>query len=135
MTTWLLKTEPDTYSYADLAREGKTRWDGVTNPVALRNLRRMKKGDEAFVYHTGKEKAVVALARVASDPYPDPKDKGGKLTVVDLAPQRPLARAVTLATVKADPAFADFALVRQPRLSVMEVPAPLARRILKMAGG
>jgi predicted RNA-binding protein with PUA-like domain len=135
MTTWLLKTEPGTYAYADLERDGKTRWDGVTNPVALKNLRRMAKGDAAFVYHTGDEKAVVGMARIASAPYPDPKDKGGKLVVVDLAPDRALERPVTLAAVKADPAFADFALVRVPRLSVMEVPQRLAQRILKLAGG
>jgi predicted RNA-binding protein with PUA-like domain len=134
MTTWLLKTEPGTYSHADLERDGKTRWDGVTNPVALKNLRRMEKDDTAFVYHTGNEKAVVGLARIASAPYPDPKDKSGKLVVVDLAPDRALERPVTLAAVKADPAFADFALVRVPRLSVMEVPPALAKRILKLAG-
>jgi len=134
MTTWLLKTEPGTYSHADLERDGKTRWHGVTNPVALKNLRRMAKGDAAFVYHTGDEKAVVGMARIASAPYPDPKDKSGKLVVVDLAPDRALERPVTLAAVKADPAFADFALVRVPRLSVMEVPPRLAQRILKLAG-
>ncbi len=135
MTTWLLKTEPGTYSFADLVRDGKTRWDGVTNPVALKNLRRMAKGDAAFVYHTGSEKAVVGLATIASAPYPDPKDKGGKLVVVDLAPDRALKRPVTLAAVKADPAFAEWALVRLPRLSVMEVPPALAKRLLRLAGG
>ncbi|MGH9464795.1 MAG: EVE domain-containing protein [Thermoanaerobaculia bacterium] len=135
MTTWLLKTEPGTYAYADLARDGKTRWDGVTNPVALKNIRRMAKGDPAFIYHTGDEKAVVGLARIASAPYLDPKDEGGKLAVVDLTPERPLKRPVTLAAVKADPAFADFALVRIPRLSVLEVPPALAKRLLKLGGG
>lgn len=135
MTTWLLKTEPGTYSFADLVRDGKARWDGVTNPVALKNLRRMAKGDAAFVYHTGNEKAVVGLAKIASAPYPDPKDRSGKLVVVDLAPDRALRRPVTLAAVKADPAFADFALVRIPRLSVMEVPPAFAKRILKLGGG
>jgi predicted RNA-binding protein with PUA-like domain len=135
LTTWLLKTEPGTYAYADLERDGSTRWDGVTNPVALKNLRRMAKGDRAFIYHTGDQKAVVGLATVASAPYPDPKDRSGKLVVVDLTPSRPLKRPVTLAAVKADSAFADFALVRLPRLSVMEVPPPLAQRILRLAGG
>jgi predicted RNA-binding protein with PUA-like domain len=135
VTTWLLKTEPGTYAYADLEREGRTRWDGVTNPVALKNIRRMAEGDQAFVYHTGDEKAVVGLARIASAPYADPRDRAGKLVVVDLEPERRLRRPVALATIKADPAFADFALVRVPRLSVVEVPAALARRILKLAGG
>lgn len=135
MTTWLLKTEPGTYSFADLERDGKTRWDGVKNPVALKNLRRMAKGDAVFVYHTGDEKAVVGLARIASAPYSDPKDKSGKLVVVDLAADRPLKRPVPLATVKADPAFAAFALVRIPRLSVMEVPPALAKRIRELGGG
>jgi len=123
MNRWLLKTEPTTYGWADLARERRATWDGVSNPVALGHLRAMRKGDEAFVYHTGGEKAIVGIARVASDPYPDPKLSDPKRVVVDLEPVRPLARAVTLASVKADKRFADFALVRQSRLSVMPVTA------------
>ena len=123
MNRWLLKTEPTTYGWADLARERRATWDGVSNPVALGHLRAMRKGDEAFVYHTGGEKAIVGIARVASDPYPDPKLSDPKRVVVDLEPIRPLARAVTLASVKADKRFADFALVRQSRLSVMPVTA------------
>jgi predicted RNA-binding protein with PUA-like domain len=123
MNRWLLKTEPSTYGWADLARERRATWDGVSNPVALGHLRAMRKGDEAFVYHTGGEKAIVGIARVASDPYPDPKLADPKRVVVDLEPVRPLARAVTLASVKADKRFADFALVRQSRLSVMPVTA------------
>lgn len=121
MSRWLLKTEPSTYSFADLVRDGRTTWDGVSNPAALGHIRAMKKGDEALVYHTGDEKAAVGIARVASDPYPDPKQKDPRLVVVDLEPVRALPRPVTLRAVKADPRFADFALVRISRLSVMPV--------------
>jgi predicted RNA-binding protein with PUA-like domain len=133
MAHWLLKTEPSTYSYADLEREGRARWDGVTNPVALKHLRAMAPGDLAFIYHTGSEKAVVGIARVASEPSPDPNAKDPRLVVVDLEPRERLARPVTLAAIKADPAFADWALVRVGRLSVMPVPAPLWRRVLAMS--
>ena len=123
MNRWLLKTEPSTYSYADLVRERRTTWDGVANPTALSHLRAMRKGDEAFVYHTGDEKAIVGIARVASDAYPDPKLSDPKRVVVDLEPVRPLEAPITLATVKADKRFVDFALVRISRLSVMPVTA------------
>jgi predicted RNA-binding protein with PUA-like domain len=115
---WLLKTEPGEYSYDDLEREEGGRWDGVRNPVALRNLRAMKKGDRLLVYHTGDEKAAVGQAEVAREAYPDPKAKGAWLVVVDVEPCGRLARAVTLAEMKAMPEFADSPLVRQGRLSV-----------------
>lgn len=134
MAHWLVKTEPSTYSFDDLVRQGRAVWDGVANVVALKNLRAMAPGDEVLVYHTGDVKAAVGLARVVSAPYPDPKAGDPKLVVVDLEPVRPLARAVTLAEVKADPAFADFALVRQGRLSVMPVPPALWKRLLGLAG-
>ena len=120
---WLLKTEPSAYSYDDLEREGRAVWDGVTNPVALKNLRAMKAGDEAFVYHTGDEKAVVGRARVARDAYADPKKGDARLVVVDLEPVGRMKVPVTLAEIKAMPAFADSPLVRQGRLSVV----PLTR--------
>ena len=123
MNRWLLKTEPSTYAWADLVRERLATWDGVANPTALRHLRAMRKGDEAFVYHTGDEKAIVGIARVASDPYSDPKLSDPKRVVVDLEPVRALKAPVTLAAVKADKRFADFALVRISRLSVMPVTA------------
>ncbi|MBI4429645.1 MAG: EVE domain-containing protein [Ignavibacteriales bacterium] len=116
---WLLKTEPSTYSYADLVKEKKTVWNGVMNPVALRNIGLMKKGDLAFIYHTGDEKAVVGLAEIISDPYPDPKDKS--LTIIDVKPRMKLQRPVTLAEIKAEKMFKDFLLVRISRLSVMPV--------------
>jgi predicted RNA-binding protein with PUA-like domain len=118
---WLLKTEPSTYSFADLLRDGRTTWDGVSNAAALINLRAMRKNDEALIYHSGVEKAVVGMARLASDPYPDPKLGDPKRVVVDLVPIRPLAHPITLSAIKADPRFASFALVRISRLSVMPV--------------
>jgi predicted RNA-binding protein with PUA-like domain len=121
MNRWLLKTEPSTYAWADLVRERRATWDGVANPSALGHLRAMRKGDEAFVYHTGDEKAIMGIARVASDPYADPKLADPKRVVVDLEPVRALKHPVTLASVKADKRFADFALVRISRLSVMPV--------------
>lgn len=118
---WLLKTEPTAYSYDDLAREGHATWDGVANPVALKNLRGMSVGDEVFVYHTGNEKQVVGVGKVLKAAYPDPKADDPKLVVIELAPVRKLARSVTLASIKADPRFVGWDLVRLPRLSVMPV--------------
>lgn len=120
---WLLKTEPSAYGYGDLERDGKAVWDGVTNPVALKNLRAMKAGERAFVYHTGAEKAAVGLAEVMRAAYPDPKRKDARLVVVDLKPAGRLARPVTLAEIKAMPVFRDSPLVRQGRLSVVPLTA------------
>src|SRR5688572_17332110 len=110
--TWLLKTEPSTYSYADLERDGRAVWDGVANPVALKHLRAVAPDDLLLVYHTGGEKAAVGIARATSAAYPDPKAGDPKLVVLDLVPERRLVRPVPLATVKADPGCADFDLVR-----------------------
>jgi len=118
---WLLKSDPETYSYADLERDGETVWDGVSNNLALKHIRSIRKGDQALVYHTGEEKAVVGLAKILSDPYPDPKHKDGRLVVVEIAAERRLARPVSLDEIKKNGAFKDFALVRLPRLSVMPV--------------
>jgi predicted RNA-binding protein with PUA-like domain len=126
---WLLKTEPSTYSWGDLERDSTAVWDGVSNPVALKNLAAMKVGDDALVYHTGGEKAVVGLARVTKAAYPDPKGKDPKLLVIDLAPVRKLARPVTLADIKADPGFRESALVRQGRLSVVSLTEAQLRRL------
>ena len=120
---WLLKTEPSAYSYDALEREGRARWDGVTNPAALRNLRAMKKGDRVLVYHTGAEKAVVGTAEVVAEAYPDPRYKGKILVVVDIEPRGRLPRPVTLAEIKAMPEFAESPLVRQGRLSVVPIAA------------
>ena len=119
MNRWLFKTEPSTYSFQDLLKVKKERWDGVHNPVALKNLRLIKKGDSILIYHTGEEKTVVGIAEAVSDPYPDPKDS--KLVVIDIAADKPLQRPVTLAEVKSNPKLASWELARLPRLSVMPV--------------
>ena len=131
---WLLKTEPENYSYADLERDGATIWDGVSNNAALLHIRAMRPGDLALIYHTGDERQAMGLAEITSAPYPDPKLSDPKLVVVDIRPLRRLARPVTLAAVKADPAFADFALVRQGRLSVVPASPAQWQRLLAMAG-
>jgi predicted RNA-binding protein with PUA-like domain len=121
MAQWLVKEEPEHYNYDQLERDRKTVWAGVRNPLAQKHLRSIRKGDRIFYYHTGKEKAVVATAKAASDAYPDPGDSSGKLFVVDIAPEKKLSRPVTLAEIKAEKAFASFPLVRMSRLSVMPV--------------
>ena len=133
MSYWLLKTEPSTYSYADLIRDKKATWDGVTNPVALKNIRAMQKGDLAFIYHTGDEKSIVGVAEIISDPYPDPKPGDQRLVVVDIKPKEKLASPVSLASVKAKTEFVDFALVRIGRLSVMPVTAAQWKSLLHMS--
>jgi len=121
MAQWLVKEEPEHYAFDQLVRDRKTVWAGVKNPLAQKHLRGIRRGDRIFYYHTGKEKAVVATAKAASDAYPDPTDASGKLSVVDIVPDTKLARPVTLAEIKADKAFASFPLVRMSRLSVMPV--------------
>jgi predicted RNA-binding protein with PUA-like domain len=116
---WLFKEEPENYSFDSLLKDKLTVWSGVRNPVAQKHLHAVKKGDRIFYYHTGEEKSIVGVAESAKDAYPDPDDS--KFAVVDVRPVRKLARPVTLAEVKADPAFEDFALVRISRLSVMPV--------------
>jgi predicted RNA-binding protein with PUA-like domain len=130
---WLFKEEPTHYSYDDLARDGGTSWTGVRNPVAQKHLRAVSKGDRIFFYHTGNEKAVVGIAKAAGAAYPDAADKDGKLYAVDVVPLRKLTRPVTLASIKADKAFASFPLTRIPRLSVMPVSDAEWARIEKMS--
>jgi predicted RNA-binding protein with PUA-like domain len=128
---WLLKTEPSTYSFDDLLRDRETRWDGITNPVALKYLRSAAVGDQALVYHTGDEKAAVGLARIVRAAYADPKD--AKLAVIDLKAGARLQRPVTLAEMKADPTFADSPLVRQGRLSFVPITHDQWKRIEALA--
>ena len=135
MAQWLVKEEPEHYSYDQLVKEKKTVWAGVKNPLAQKHLRSIKRGDRVFYYHTGKEKAIVAMATAASDAYPDPKDATKKAFVVDVAPVKKLARPVTLAEIKANRAFASFPLVRMSRLSVMPVTAEEWARIEKLSAG
>ena len=130
---WLVKEEPENYSYAQFLSEKTTVWAGVKNPVAQRNLREMKKGDRVFFYHTGKEKSVVGVGRALSDAYPDSKDKTGKLYAFDLGPVRPLKKPVTLASIKTSGKFETFPLVRMSRLSVMPVTDAEWKAIEKMS--
>ena len=133
MAQWLVKEEPEHYSYDQLEKDRKTVWAGVKNPLAQKHLRSIRKGDRIFYYHTGKQKAVVAIAHAGADAYPDPKDPAGKLFVVDVVADKKLPRPVTLAEIKADRAFATFPLVRMSRLSVMPVTDAEWARIEKMS--
>ena len=117
----MFKEEPTHYSYDDLARDGKTSWTGVRNPVAQKHLRSVKKGDRIFFYHTGNEKAVVGIMRAAGDAYADPSDATGAWSAVDVEPVKKLKAPVTLASIKADTRFSSFVLTKVPRLSVMPV--------------
>jgi predicted RNA-binding protein with PUA-like domain len=134
MANWLLKADPEVYGYAHLKKDKQTCWDGVANNLALKHMRSMKKGDQALIYHSGKQKAVVGLATITSDPYPDPQQDDERLVVFDIKPHKQFKASVSLAAIKADAQFADFALVRMSRLSVMPVPAPQWKRLLRMAG-
>jgi predicted RNA-binding protein with PUA-like domain len=131
---WLLKTEPGEYSFDDLVRDRTTVWDGVRNPLALRYLRAIRKRDELLIYHTGTARAVMGVARAATDPYLDPVQQDPKLVVVDVVPVGRLPRPVSLEAMKAERAFRGFELVRLPRLSVMPVPVAFWSLILQMAG-
>ena len=131
----MFKEEPSNYSYDDLARDGRTSWTGVRNPVAQRHLRSVKKGDKIFFYHTGDEKAVVGICRAAGDAYADPADKTGKLYAVDVEPVKKLKSPVTLASIKADRAFSSHPIARVPRLSVMPFSADEWDRVLEMSKG
>lgn len=132
---WLLKTEPTTYSFDDLTRDGRTTWDGVRNALAQQHLRAMRSGDEVLVYHSGKDKAVIGLAKVSRAPFPDPGAGDPKLVAIGLAAGHRLARPVTLAEIKRDPVFAAFALRRISRLSVMPVSAAEWTRLLALGAG
>ena len=134
MANWILKTEPKTYSFDRLLAEKTAVWDGVTNPVALKHIQSMHKGDRVLIYHTGDEKAVVGLAEVASEPFQDPKAKDEKLAVVEVRAKSRLARAVPLAAIRAERAFADLALVRMPRLSVVPASDAQWAALLRMGG-
>lgn len=134
MARFLVKTEPSTYSFADLKRDKRTVWDGVSNPVALKHLATIRKGDTVVVYHTGDEKQAVGLAVAASDAYPDPKLKDPKRPVVDLAVDRELPKPVTLAQAKSDAVLQGTELARLPRLSVMPFSEAQFQRLLRLAG-
>ena len=133
MAYWLLKTEPDCYSFADLVRDKRTAWDGVSNALALKHIRSMQKGDAALIYHTGDERAAVGMADVVSAPYSDPKEEDDRLVVVDVKAKKKLDRPVTLSDIKADKAFEGFDLLRIGRLSVVPVPPKMWERILELS--
>jgi predicted RNA-binding protein with PUA-like domain len=132
---WLFKSDPETYSFSDLERESKTVWDGVSNNLALKHLRSVRKGDSVLIYHTGEERAVVGIAEVLTDSYPDPKQRDPHLVVVDIRAVKRLPRPVSLDEIKKRASFQDFALVRLPRLSVMPVSEDQWNTILQSSSG
>jgi len=131
MAHWLMKSEPESYSWSDLVRDGGTEWDGVRNNAARLHLKAMKKGDEAFFYHSMSDKAVVGIMRVTREAQPDPKD--GDWVSVRVEPVRPLTRPVALAEIKAEPRLVKMELIRQSRLSVAPVRDDEWRVVLELA--
>jgi predicted RNA-binding protein with PUA-like domain len=132
---WLVKSEPKTYSFDDLVRDGRTVWDGVRNNAAALHLKAMKLGDDVLFYHSNEGLAVVGIAKVAREAFLDPSDPAGRFVAVELAPVRALKTPVTLAEMKATPALAEMALLRQGRLSVSPVSETEWKTILNLAGG
>src|SRR5438046_1919093 len=135
MGKWLLKTEPDCYSWDDLVRDKKATWDGVSNALALKHIRSMKKGDLALIYHTGGERAVVGIAQIVSSPYGSAKAGDMTIQAVDVKPKKALAKPVGPDTIKADFTFAGWDLLRIGRLSVVPVPPAMWKRIADLAAG
>ena len=128
---WLVKQEPTSYSFDTLETEGKAVWDGVHNNLALKHINGMKKGDQAFFYHSGDEKQIVGILEVISNPYPNPKEKDKRFVVVDVKHKKRLKRPVTLAEIKKEKKFKDWELLRISRLSVMPVPKEIWDEILE----
>jgi predicted RNA-binding protein with PUA-like domain len=133
MNYFLLKTEPAVYSYDNLVKDKKTTWDGVTSPGGLFQIKQVKKGDLAFIYHTGDEKQIVGIAEIVSDPYVDPKANNPRLYVFDIKPKLKLKKPITLAELKANKMFKDSRLVNEPRLSVQPMPEDLWNIIIEMS--
>ncbi|HEX7577317.1 MAG TPA: EVE domain-containing protein [Verrucomicrobiae bacterium] len=133
MNYWLVKSEPGAYAWAQLVKDGVTAWTGVRNFAARLHLRAMKKDDAVFFYHSGEEKSVVGLARVVGKYYPDPTAMEGDWSAVDIAPEKALAKPVTLAAIKADRILREMKLAKQSRLSVSPVTEAQVKRLLKMA--
>ena len=131
---WLLKTEPSEFSFEDLLASGREIWDGISNPLALKHLRSTHAGDLALIYHTGKVRAAVGIARILGAPYPDPKRKNPSLVVVEIEPVAPLPRAVALQEMKASAELKGLQLLRISRLSVVPVSPEHWKILLKMAG-
>lgn len=133
MTYWLMKTEPGAWSWDDQVAGGVAEWDGVRNHQAANNMKAMRVGDRAFFYHSVNEKRIVGIVEIVREYYPDPSDASGRFGMVDVKALMPVTRPVTLADIKAQPALADFPLVRQSRLSVMPVTEPQWQLICRMA--
>lgn len=133
MNYWLVKSEPETYPWEQLVKEGKTAWTGVRNFTARNNLRTMKKGDLVFFYHSGEGKSIVGLARVEKEFYPDPTAEEGDWSCVDLTPVKPVTKPVTLAQIKADKMLRETKLATQSRLSVSPLTKPQFEQMLKLA--
>ncbi len=140
MPTFLFKTEPSEFAFADLQRSASARWDGITNGQAINFLRDARKGDDVLIYHTGDDKAIVGLARISTEPYPDPENPAldgqgrPKFMVVDIQPVKAARSPVGLAAIKADKRFAGFLLVTNSRLSIMPVPPAIDTALRRMAG-
>ncbi|MBN3898783.1 MAG: EVE domain-containing protein [Nostoc sp. NOS(2021)] len=135
MAYWLLKTEPENYSYFDLERDGSTVWDGVNNSLALKHIRTMILGDLALIYHTGKERQIIGLAEIVSQPYIDPALNDSKRAVVDVRALRKVNQPATLAQIKQDNKFTDFDLLRLPRLSVVPVGEVYWQHLIELTNG
>lgn len=133
MSYWLLKTEPENYSYFDLEREGSTVWDGVNNSLALKHLKTMIPGDLALIYHTGKERQIMGIAEIVSSPYADPSLNDAKRVVVDIKASKRVSQPLTLAQIKQDGSFAEFDLLRIPRLSVVPVSEIYWERLIELS--
>lgn len=129
---WLMKSEPQKYSFAQLMRDGQTMWDGVRNFEARNNMRAMKQGDLVLFYHSSEGKAVAGVARVKREAYPDPTAEGEDWSVVDIEPVTPLKVQVTLDTIRGDESLADIALLKRSRLSVVPVSKEHFERVLKL---
>ena len=134
MPYWLMKSEPGAYSWDDLIKDGSTHWDGVRNYQAANNMKKMKKGEQAFFYHSITEKQIVGVMAVTREYYPDHTDSSGRFGMVDVKPLLPVTNLVTLSQIKAEPKLVDLSLVRQSRLSVMPVSATHWKILCKMAG-
>lgn len=133
MNYWLLKTEPSVYSYDMLVKDKKTTWDGVTSPGGLFQIKQVKKGDLAFIYHTGEERQVVGIGTIISGPYTDPKAGNPKIFVFDIKPKSKLKRTVSLEEIKANRKFKDSRLIKEQRLSVQPMPEELWNLIIEMS--
>lgn len=133
MNYWLIKSEPGVYSWADLEKDKKSTWDGVRNYQARNNLKAMKKDDLAFLYHSNEDKAIIGIAKIVKENYPDPHDNNW--VIVDIAPERKLTSSVSLAQIKTDNRLKDMALVRSTRLSVQPVKKEEFEIVVKLSEG